>query len=208
VQDRRSTERGFSLTELLTVVAIIGVITLVTVPAMIQLMPQYRIRSAASDAGASLRMIRQKAITTRTPWKISFDAANDRYAYYRLNAPNATRSDVGNWINMGRDTRANPTSGSVQWIRASAIDLQTSTTNPNPFKNIDCDANSTVDIVFLRDGSIANDPNGGTCGAGANLLFTTQPSILFAVDNRFVKYNRYYLALSQNGTLTIRPAKE
>ena len=195
MHDRRSTERGFSLTELLTVVAIIGVITLVTVPAMLQLLPQYRIRSAASDAGASLRMIRQKAITTRTPWKVSFDPAQERYSFYKLETPTSARTVVGNWDMMSRDLRRKVTE--AQWIRASAIDVRTNTTNA--FLDVDSDADSTVDIIFLRDGSVAND--GG-------LTFTTQPSVVFAVDNRFVKYNRYYLALSQNGTLTIRAAKE
>jgi len=190
------------MTELLTVVAMIGVITLVTVPAFVQLMPQYRIRSAASEAGAALRMLRQKAITTRTPWKASFDAAANQYSYSKLTSPDATRSTASNWVNIGRDGRP---SASRQWIRAASVDLRTTTTNP--FKDVDCDGYS--DVIFLRDGSVATDPNGGGCGAGANLDFTvTSPSLLFAVDNSFVKFNRYYLALTKNGLLSIRAAKE
>jgi len=195
VHIRRKRERGFSLSEVLTVVAMIGVITLVTVPAMVQLLPQYRIRSAASDAGASLRMIRQKAITTRTPWKVSFDPARERYSFYKLQTPTSARDVVGNWDMMSRDLRKKVSEG--QWIRVSAIDLRTNTTNP--FLNVDSDSDSTVDIIFLRDGTVAND--GG-------LTFATLPSVVFAVDNRFVKYNRYYLTLSQNGTLAIRATKE
>src|SRR6185436_13867258 len=167
------------MTELLTVVAMIGVITLVTVPAFVQLMPQYRIRSAASEAGAALRMLRQKAITTRTPWKASFDAAANQYSYSKLTSPDATRSTASNWVNIGRDGRP---SASRQWIRAASVDLRTTTTNP--FKDVGCDA-------------------------GANLDFTvTSPSLLFAVDNSFVKFNRYYIALTKNGLLSIRAAKE
>lgn len=206
MRDRRSRQHGFSLTETLTVVAIIGVISLVTLPALVQLMPQYRIRSAASEAGSALRMIRQRAISTRTPWKVSFDPAEDRYAYYKLTSPGASRSVVTNWIPIGRDGR--PTNGAVvQWITLSRVNLMTGPPNANQFKNVDCDANNTADIVFLRDGTVATDPNGACAAAGA-LAFTIQPSVVMAVDNRFVKYNRYYLSLSQSGVLTIRPAKE
>jgi len=201
VQARRRTEGGFSMTELLTVVAMIGVITVITIPALVQLMPQYRIRSAASEAGSGLRMLRQRAITTRIPWRVSFDAAANQYTFSRLTSSDATRSTAANWVKIGRDGRP---STSTQWIRSSAVDLQTTTTNP--FKDVDCDG--YTDIIFLRDGSVATDPNGGGCGGGANLAFTTSPSVLFAVDNRFVKYNRYYLSLSKAGLLTIRPTKE
>jgi len=201
VRPRQSAERGFSLTELLTVVGMIGIIAVITVPAMLQLMPQYRIRSAASDAGAGLRMMRQRAITTRTPWRISWDATNDRYKYSRLLQPNLARSTAANWQNVYRDGRP---SNSEQWIRGSKIDVRTATSNQ--FKDVDCDTYN--DIIFLRDGSVADDPNGGGCGAGANLAFTTLPSVVLAVDNSFVKFNRYYLQLEKNGKLTITPAKE
>jgi len=200
VQQRR-TERGVSLTELLTIVAIIGVIALITVPALVQLMPQYRIRSAASDASASLRMLRQKAISTRTPWRISFDDTNDRYAYSVLNAPNANRAVATNWRNVGRDFQILAPSRGVQWIRTSAVALNTATTNS--FKDVDCDGNK--DIIFLRDGSVADNQN---CSAGAFLTFGTRPSMVFTVDNTLVKFNRYYLSLDRNGKLTIQPTKE
>lgn len=196
-------QRGFSLTELLTVIGMIGIVTLVTIPALMQVMPQYRIRGAASDAGAGLRMIRQKAVTTRTPWRVSFDAANNRYAYSRLTTPNAVRATAANWVQMGNDGRPLP-AGSNWWIPVNPVDLRTATTNS--FKDVDCDG--YVDIVFLRTGAIARDPNGGGCGAGANLAFATPPSVVFAVDTSLVKYNRYYLRLTENGVLSIVSAKE
>ena len=204
MQQRSKSERGYSLSETLTVTAIVGLIALVTVPTMLQLMPQYRIRSAASDAGAGLRMIRQKAITTRMPWRVSFDAANERYKYSRLTDANAVMATASNWVNIGRDGRPAPYTNE-QWIRTSSIDLRVGTSNP--FKDVDCDG--AVDIIFQRDGRVARNPTGAGCGGGANLAFTTPlPSVVFAVDNNFVRYNRYYLEFDNNGRLTIRPVKE
>ena len=203
MQKRRTTaSAGYSLTELLTVVAMVGVITLVTLPAFMQLMPQYRIRSAATDASSAIRMIRQKAMTTRTPWKISFDATGERYRYYMLTNPHATRSVDANWIAMDQEAVRRDNQNDA-WVRTTAVDLRTNTSNP--FKDIDCPIDSQVDLVFLRDGKVANNP---ACGGATNLAFTTPPSIVFAITNNYVRYNRYYISVSEAGAVTVTATKE
>lgn len=200
-------ERGVSLTELLVVVAILGLIALVSVPALMQLMPQYRIRSAASEMAAGIRFLRQKAMTTRVPWKVVFDDAGERYAYARFTGnqiTNVTLADNANWQYVGRDGRTT-VAGDSYWTRFSSVDLRTNTTNP--FKDLNCDGYR--EVVFLRDGSVANTPNGGGCGGGLDLSFLpTQPSVVVAVNNSWVKYNRYRLNFSSNGVFTIQAAKE
>jgi type IV fimbrial biogenesis protein FimT len=195
---------GFSLAELMTVVGMVGVITLVTLPALMQLMPQYRIRSASTDAAAAMRLIRQKAITLRTPCKITFDAANERYSYWMLNTPNVTTailSNNANWLPLTTDARATATS--AQWILTTSVDLRINTSNA--FKDVDCPRDALVDLIFLRNGSVSKAP---TCGGADVLTFTTPPSVLFGVDNRLVKFNRYYIALNEAGTVTVTPRKE
>jgi prepilin-type N-terminal cleavage/methylation domain-containing protein len=199
-------ERGVSLSELLVVVAILGLIALVSLPALMQLMPQYRIRSSASELAAGLRFMRQKAMTTRVPWKVQFDEPGERYAYARFTGTevtDTTLSATGNWQYVSRDGRTTPASESY-WTRFSAVDLRTNTSNA--LKDPNCDGYR--EVIFLRDGTVAKTPNGGGCGGGAALAFSTPPSVVVAVDNRFVKYNRYYLGFSENGVLTITPAKE
>ncbi len=190
--------------ELLVVVAIVGIVALITVPALIQLIPQYRIRSAASETAAAIRMIRQRAVTTRSPWRISFDTNINRYRYYALSAPNADMRVETNWSPISRDGRNVP-SGSDVWVNVTAVQLRTTT---NSFKDVGCPADGMIDLIFLRNGAVSNTP---ACGAAATALLTftpTPPSILFSVDSNYVNFNRYYISVAQNGSVSIRAAKE
>jgi Tfp pilus assembly protein FimT len=200
----RQSEAGYSLVELLTIVGMIGVIVLVTIPALRQLMPQYQVRSAASETAANLRLARQKAMSTRTPWKVSFDPDNERYSYAMLTSPNADMSVAANWTSINHDTRK-VDDDNDPWIRLAAGDLRTATTNA--FKDVDCPADDVVDIIFLRDGEIATRPR---CGdpATAVLTFTTPPTIVLAVDNDSVRFNRYTITLTELGNVTVTPSKE
>ena len=126
-RSRRS--RGYSLSELMTVVSIIGVVTLVTLPAFMQLVPQYRIRNAASEMTATLRMLRQKAVATRTDWKMIVDPVNDRYALQRRNG--------ASWMEIGSNGRPAP-GGTRVWTR---------------FNDVDIVGASNVEVVLTRFGT-------------------------------------------------------
>lgn len=127
---RRRASRGYSLTELLTVVAIVGLVVLVSVPAFTQLMPQYRLRSAASDITGALRMIRQKAITTRSDWKMTLDPVNDRYSL-------SEKDTTGAWIKIGSNGR--PVIGDGAWWTALG--------------GVDVTGASTFEVTMQRDGT-------------------------------------------------------
>lgn len=191
--------------EILVVVAIVGIVALVTVPALLQVMPQYRIRSAASETAAAIRLIRQRAVTTRSPWRITFDTSQNRYRYFSLNSPNADMAVAANWTAMSRDGRNRAVGDDEEWIQVTAVQLQSTT---NSFKDVVCPTNSQIDLIFLRDGSVSDK---ATCGAAATavLAFTpTPPSVLFSVDSNLIRFNRYYLSVAKNGSVSIRATKE
>lgn len=195
--------RGYSLVELLVVIAMIGIVALVTVPALNQLMPQYRIRGAASEAAGAMRMVRQRAITTRTPWRISFDVANNRYRFWELTSPYADMSVATNWRAIRRDGRTPDPTGE-DWFRSSAIELNAPT---DTFNDVACPADGRLDLIFLRDGSVATNPP--CTGPSSDLLtFAPDPSVVFAVDSNQVKFNRYYVSVSQAGVIATRATKE
>lgn len=195
-------QRGYSLAELLTVVSILGVITLIAIPALFQLMPQYRIRGAASELASTMRMARQKAITTRNPWRVVLDPANDRYAVSALTTPGADITVATNWTWVDKDWR---TGGAAAVWRTlpSSTDLRNGSTT---FNDVVCPAGANRDVVFLRDGSLSN---AARCGvAGSELTFATLPAAVVAVNNTLVRYNRYYLTAQQSGIIQVAPRKE
>ncbi|HYC58247.1 MAG TPA: GspH/FimT family pseudopilin [Thermoanaerobaculia bacterium] len=112
---RRANQRGYSLPELLTVVAIMGILSLITLPAFNKLMPQYRIRSAASEIAASLRMLRSQAVSTRNQFRMTLDPANERYTMAQQNA-------AGTWIPILETGRPTP-NGDIRWKNLNRVDL-------------------------------------------------------------------------------------
>lgn len=60
------TQRGFTLIELMVVVAVLGILLGIGVPGMTQLVAQNRVSSAASDFHLALQSARSAALTQRT----------------------------------------------------------------------------------------------------------------------------------------------
>jgi Tfp pilus assembly protein FimT len=106
--------RGYSLAELMTVVGMVGIVSLIGIPALMQLMPQYRIKSAASEMAASIRMIRERAISTRTSWKMVVDPSNDRFTMWEM--------INGSWVQTGNDGRK--LTGTLAYKSWTGVDIQ------------------------------------------------------------------------------------
>jgi hypothetical protein len=128
----------------------------------------------------------------------------NRYRYFALNAPNADMAVAANWNAVSRDGRNLSELHDEEWVQVTAVQLDSST---NSFKDVVCPTDGFIDLIFLRDGSVSNK---AACGAAATavLTFSPAPSVLFSVDSSYVQFNRYYISVAQNGTVSIRPAKE
>ncbi|HXI03106.1 MAG TPA: prepilin-type N-terminal cleavage/methylation domain-containing protein [Candidatus Saccharimonadales bacterium] len=75
--------RGFTLPEILAVVALIGLIAVVAIPAFGTFVRAWRVRSAADDMLAAVRSVRQMAITTRQPLTVTFTPGSPgSYSYF------------------------------------------------------------------------------------------------------------------------------
>ncbi len=77
----KSMHDGFSLAELMTVIAILGIITAIAIPGFIKWLPDYYLKSAARDLRASFQLARTTAIKTGALCTITFNQPVDGDTY-------------------------------------------------------------------------------------------------------------------------------
>lgn len=71
--------KGFTLVELMIVVAVIGILAMITAPNLVNGLPAYRIKAAVRDCTSQLRNARSIAINDKRDVVVSFDPDKDFY---------------------------------------------------------------------------------------------------------------------------------
>ncbi|HEX3109587.1 MAG TPA: GspH/FimT family pseudopilin [Thermoanaerobaculia bacterium] len=185
----RSRQRGYTLAEALVVIAIIGLVTGVSVPFFMNYLRANRIRSSASYFETALRYARQRAVTKHIQTRVSFLPNTDPGQYTLWDATyNATTGLVNGW------TVVQP---KVRYLD-QGVTFVNSTTQPVA-DNYDGTGSATAatdgrpDIIFDIDGSALNaaDP-------------TAAPGTLTLTTNfKSVTYNRYQIQLLSVGTFQV-----
>lgn len=103
---KKADQAGYSLAELLVVVAIIGIISLVTVPNFIGLMKASKMKSSLRALSSDIRTARQRAISQYKKVKITFatGAAGTRtYGMYDYGGLDASGNTI--WTQVGTDKK-------------------------------------------------------------------------------------------------------
>jgi len=90
-------ERGFTITELMIVVAIMGGLTAVATPSLSRWLTSIRMASATRDIASTLQLVRVKAITQNTGIRINFDTTAHTYQMQQRNA-----ADLTTWNNVDK----------------------------------------------------------------------------------------------------------
>jgi prepilin-type N-terminal cleavage/methylation domain-containing protein len=80
---------GFTLVELMVVIAIIGIVAVLAVPNFARMQREARIRSACQRTAQHFKQIRERAISSGGTYLITFP---DLY-HYRMTRPNSTTQD-------------------------------------------------------------------------------------------------------------------
>jgi len=94
-RDVRRDERGFTLQELMTVVAILGILIAIAVIVFLALLERWRVEAAASQFAADLRLAHGRATNQLTDWRVVFmpdgsavgDCSSADYCIIKLSAP-------------------------------------------------------------------------------------------------------------------------
>jgi prepilin-type N-terminal cleavage/methylation domain-containing protein len=157
---RRTGQRGYSLLELLTVVAIIGVMALVTIPAFVSMRNSSRMKSAMRSFTTDLRSARQLAIARGLQVKVSFDtgAGVRQYDYFQGNSAYSTVPDAS-WTAI---TGAGSSKPSKQ-LDTIVYFPDDSASTPQTFTDTNGTADGTLDVIFFPDGR-AQIPANATSG--------------------------------------------
>lgn len=140
----RHHQRGYSLTELLVVISLIGVLSLVAVPAFMSMMNSNRMSTTIRQFASDVRNARGRAVSQGRPTKISLITGTTARSYSLYDC---TTIDSAGKVTCG----ATPV-----WTRT--IDNTTYFDATTNFVDADATANSDLDIVFRTDGTLASAP--------------------------------------------------
>lgn len=135
-------QSGYSLPEMLVVIAIIGIVTMVSIPAFISIQRTMRLKATSRNFATDLRMARARAVTRHRDTKIGFVVGADAREY------TVYENSAGTWHKIGASKYLEP-----GCYFAGQTNVHT-----------DRDLLPDYDVVFRPDGTIIfnDDENGGT----------------------------------------------
>ena len=76
---KKRLEHGFTVVELLTVIAIMMVVTAIATPTFTQWLPTYRLSAGARQIAADLQLARMRAISQNTTYRLNILAGGTQY---------------------------------------------------------------------------------------------------------------------------------
>ncbi|MBW3565033.1 MAG: prepilin-type N-terminal cleavage/methylation domain-containing protein [Acidobacteria bacterium] len=131
-------QAGYTLAEALVVVAIIGLVSLVTIPNFVGYMRGQRVKNAAREFVMDLREARQTAISEYHPTKIAFESGTDKRTYRLFDGVYDTSAD-----------------GGIAWTEVGQTEMfETVYFGTTTFPD-SADTDDYLDIIFLTNGSVS-----------------------------------------------------
>lgn len=159
--------RGYSVMEMLVVVAIIGILSLVTIPSFINFQRRNQVRAALRSFTGDLRAFRQHAITKNAYVRVQFRSERE-YEVFQ------SRDFGQTWTRLNMGTAANDQGRSVRTLP------ETMRISANTYDDSDSPVDSMPDVDFRPDGT-AGDYSGSGVTAGTITIRTDWKDILNTV---------------------------
>lgn len=174
---RRTTQnRGYSLVEMLVVVAIIGVISLVTVPNFMSLYRSMKIKSAIRLVSNELRAARQDAVSRYRPTMVSFGTtAAERHSFWVYQWNSATST----WDERKVGQLEPETALENRTVYFTAINYP----DTEPSGSLD----GRPDIIFETNGGIRNPPVTPTLKVRTDVNIAKQEYVVTVAPSGSVK---------------------
>jgi len=138
----RHAERGYTLAEMVVVVAIIGLLSLAAVPNFLALYRQNQIRNAVRTFSSDARFARMNAIKNQHPTKISFSGSEY----------NMQQVVAGAWVNVrqkGQELRPLTFPAGVSFAGTTLEDIE----DVGVTTVVPADTDAYPDLVYLPNGA-------------------------------------------------------
>ena len=174
IASRRRAQAGYSLAEMLTVVAIIGAISLVTIPSFMTYYRTAKLKTSLRNLTSDIRKVRALAIGNGVQYKLSYTPGTGSRRYDWQRGDKAFQSTT--WTAV-TGTAAKPS----HYLDEIVYFPKDATATPQNFTDVDSPADKALDIVFSPDGT-ANLPTGVNPGIVTNKTDASVPQPIFQIN--------------------------
>jgi prepilin-type N-terminal cleavage/methylation domain-containing protein len=178
----RNRQRGYTITELLVVVAIIALMSLFAVPQFASMYRSSVAKASLRDFTGALRKARQIAATQSERTRVRYTTGTGGRSFQ---------------IERGGTNLASPTWTVVQPVRSLDANSYFDTSSTTPL-------NGTMrEIDFLPNGSAVDD----VTGTMPSTLTSTNNTVIIRNKWKRLTYNQYTVAIGASGQLTVTASK-
>jgi len=188
MMQRSPSERGYSLAELLTVVAIIGILSLVAVPQFASMYRASVTKSSMRDFTSTLRKARQLAVTKGERTRVIFRVGTTGGASFQIETGGSTISNP-TWVVVPASTHK----------LEALMYFDSSSTLPT---------NGTVrEVDFLPGGTAVSPDDGSTATDPPVTLPVGNSTVVLRSKYKNMAYNQYTITITPSGGVSVTPAK-